>query len=365
MLSKEAPKSVSGLSSSASEITLHLLSRLGAVGDDLRVIVEKGCLRNLDVRTIVSEPLIGDEFDERETIVRAMERPLSSAFIDRTIEKIEEDGFAPHFHELFAAFGSILLEICGNEDQRRSVASWSTLSQGGAFLMTDQGGPSLANWLSCVEGEAGSAHLTVKKVDAIDAATARFAIVAARRGRARLPSLFLLSPEQFGQLRREPVGRPWLDGSFQLAHVEGRVNLCADAVLGAGGFTAVNMFLTIVRPRFVRALMAYLDWLESSRRLLRSEHQRHATGNLQALARTASFRDLYSGLSIDEISAVKFASNELILDIVASASVVDAGDRRDLLGFTKMEGSSYRCLFEILEKRRKRHGKSVTQICRS
>ena len=76
------------------------------------------------------------------------------------------------------------------------------------------------------------------------------------------------------------------------------------------------------------------------------------------MAETASSRDHYSGLTIDEVLVLKFASNEVILDIVTSASVAGAGDRRDLLGFTKMEGSSYRCLFEVLGKRWKRHGKS-------
>ena len=48
--------------------------------------------------------------------------------------------------------------------------------------------------------------------------------------------------------------------------------------------------------------------------------------------------------------ATKFASNELLHRLVADGCVRETADQRDLLAFTKMEGSSYRCLREIYAK---------------
>ena len=45
--------------------------------------------------------------------------------------------------------------------------------------------------------------------------------------------------------------------------------------------------------------------------------------------------------------ALKLASNELLLHLVASGAVERYADQRDLLAFTKMEGSSYRCYHEL------------------
>ena len=237
MLSSETSPNLHGLENPASEIVLRLLGRLGTVGSELRGIVEKGCLRNLDARTIIREDLIGEHgIEESETIARTIEFSRSLGAIENTLGKIEEEGLAPHFRELVSLFGSILLDICGNENQRRRVESWSTQLPHGVFLMTDRGGASLADWLSCFQFEAGSTYLAVNKIDAIDAHMARFAIVAARRGRVPRPSLFLLSPQQLEQLKREPIGQPWLNGAFQLANVEGRVRLDVDSALSSGGF---------------------------------------------------------------------------------------------------------------------------------
>jgi predicted HNH restriction endonuclease len=46
-------------------------------------------------------------------------------------------------------------------------------------------------------------------------------------------------------------------------------------------------------------------------------------------------------------------ANELWLSLVVNGSVASQADQRDLLGFTKMEGSSYRCFREIYERNRR------------
>jgi hypothetical protein len=346
------------LEHSASEIVLQLLGELQPVGSELREIVEKGCLRSLDARTIIEWTISGESAQNNAAISRTIIPSRFIAATENQFEKIELEGLAPHFREMLSHFGAIFLDLCGNENQRRSAEKWSSAGERGVFLMTDAGGAVLANWLSVLKEESGRKDLVIDKIDSIEGHTAHFAIVAARRGHSPLPIFFLLPPEQLASLRREAVGASWLDGSFRLANVVGRVEVNAECILAAGGLSTASLFLTIVRPRFVRALLAYLNWLERFRRIVRTGPQQAASRNLKIIAETASARNRFSGSTIDEVSAIKFASNELILDIVTSASVTDARDRRDLLGFTKMEGSSYRCLFEVLEKRRKRHGKS-------
>jgi hypothetical protein len=61
-------------------------------------------------------------------------------------------------------------------------------------------------------------------------------------------------------------------------------------------------------------------------------------------------KETFSIHSVDQVLALKFTSNELLQSLVVKGSVPGLDDQRDLLGFTKMEGSSYRCLFEVYSK---------------
>jgi hypothetical protein len=61
-------------------------------------------------------------------------------------------------------------------------------------------------------------------------------------------------------------------------------------------------------------------------------------------------QECFSIHSVDRVLALKFASNQFLLHLVANQRVIQLKDQRDLLGFSKMEGSSYRCLFEIYSK---------------
>jgi hypothetical protein len=58
----------------------------------------------------------------------------------------------------------------------------------------------------------------------------------------------------------------------------------------------------------------------------------------------------YSNTVVGQVLALKFSSNELLLRLVAEDRVRETPDQRDLLAFTKMEGSSYRCFREVYAK---------------
>ena len=51
--------------------------------------------------------------------------------------------------------------------------------------------------------------------------------------------------------------------------------------------------------------------------------------------------------------ALKWIANETWLHLVVAGLVPGQGDIRDLIGLSKMEGSSYRCFFEIYQRNKR------------
>ncbi|WHI49614.1 hypothetical protein P3339_14165 [Microbulbifer sp. MLAF003] len=113
---------------------------------------------------------------------------------------------------------------------------------------------------------------------------------------------------------------------------------------------SVNRFLTLVRPRFVKSLMHFVLWLKDQGEVELSVTDQGHIEYLIYLCNEQTSATIFSMHSVNRVLATKFASNELLLDIVASGKVKNKARQRDLLAFTKMEGSSYRCFFEIYSK---------------
>lgn len=340
--------------SAAAELSL-LLGHNGQVGKALGGIVRRGAVRTLEARMIIEGGYQKQPIERQ--LPPLIERPLGefpqTPAIEHKLELIRKEGFQDHFHELIGLFGAIMMTLSGSKEQQAWVQDWVASGLLGTFLMTDAGGPSLAAWKSEVVTDAdGAKTLVVDKWHGIAADKLGFGLITARQGSSPIPVIFLVSPEKCAKLEQTPAGESWLSGRLMLGNVKGSVPIEKKEQMVGGGLTGVNKFLTLCRPRFVRGLMAHVAWLVDQQRATPSAEQTEAVENLAEIARRLTTKDTMSRDSVDEVLAIKFASNEVLLDLVVSGAIPKLDDQRDLLGFTKMEGSSYRCFFEIESKRR-------------
>ena len=218
--------------------------------------------------------------------------------------------------------------------------------------MTDGGGPVLAGWNSVFAlGEDGqNATLSVDKKWGIEAQNLGFSMIVCQQRGKPFPLTVLLSPEKSAALEQSNCGGAYLDGKLQLGNAKGEVEVSKADLLSKGGLGSVNRFLTLVRPRFVKCLMHHLLWLESNDRLTLDEDDHRILQFIVNAADWCTAQTTFSIHSVDRVLALKFTSNEFLLNLVAKQALPQLSDQRDLLGFTKMEGSSYRCLFEVYSK---------------
>ncbi|MFE8073097.1 hypothetical protein QQM79_18705 [Marinobacteraceae bacterium S3BR75-40.1] len=315
-------------------------------------LVAQSCLRLLD-----SAIIIEDDFSPFSSPVQSgaagEQSPLPQTdAIESVLENIGREGFAPHFHHLVNQFGSILVSLSANDSQLEKLGQWASKGASGCFLMTDRGGPSLQNWHTRVEKKDGEDHLSIDKVWGIEAHRDNFLFVAARKGNAFFPSLYLIDPDRARTLKRTKIGGPFLDGHLQLGNVSGSVPVAAEDQLTKGGLAGVTRLLTTIRPRFVRGIMQHLTWLEDQERLLRSASHTEIRHYIQSVAKSICEQTQIDRHLIDKVLALKFLSNEFLVQLVGDQQLPNLGDQRDALGFTKMEGSSYRCFFELYNKYR-------------
>ena len=336
-------------------ITRHLES-YQPMPESVRMIVSRSVLRHLDSRMIIEDPL---------TVLKPLATSVTSfplpnmdclAVLDDYVQAVSEEGLGPYFSRIIGLFGHIMLQLSGSDRQNQLVKQWISEGGSGAFLMTDSGGPSLHQWRSQVVNDAQNVpQITLDKEWGIAAMDCSFAIVILSRPGQMVPQAWLLPPEICAQLHRAPVGSAWLDGHVQLGNCQGTFQGNSDWALRRGGLMAVKQFLTYVRPRFVASLMKHLYWLEQHKRLTPDNRQQEAREYLASVTRRLANQQSFNRYSEDEVMALKFTSNALLFDLVEQQCVPSLSDQRDLLGFTKMEGSSYRCLMEICQRHRVGH----------
>lgn len=317
-----------------------------------RQILHDSVLRHLDSRMLIEDPLLAFS-----PLLEAASFPLPEmsglSVLDRHVRAVRDDGFGPHFLPIIGLFGHIMLLLAGDQHQNEQVKQWVAEGKRGAFMMTDAGGPSLHQWRSQVVTDAeGRGQITVDKEWGIGALECEFAIVILARPGQMIPQAYLLPPEACAQLNRQPVGAVYLDGNVQLGNCQGKVTSEPGWGLRRGGLIAVKQFLTYVRPRFVQALMGHLHWLEAQECLFPDEQQHEMRAYLESTAMELAAQQHFTRYSEDDVMALKFGSNALLFDLVEKRRVPQLMDQRDLLGFTKMEGSSYRCLLEICQRNR-------------
>ncbi len=313
-------------------------------------IISDAIPRLLDSKMIIEDPFT----DFMELTPAKIEQPLplieNDELIRTIIEKIGKEGFGCHFMDLTSQLGAIMIQMCASSNQKSIIQSWGEKGSKGVFLMTDKGGPNLSSWLSEVVQEGdGSFNLKINKIWGIEAKSAQFCIVNVRQKSAITPVAFILSPEKYQQLNKVSIGRAFLE-HVNLGNVEGSIAVTQQDRLDAGGIAGVNRFLSLARPRFVLSVMAHLGWLASIEKLKIGKSEQSTIEYITSIAKMMTGKKIFNKYSIDEILALKMASNEFLLHLVLNRSVAHPSIERDLLALGKMEGSSYRCMYELYSK---------------
>lgn len=337
----------------SSKAILNLLDEIGLVEDPLRRIIQKGCVRILDAGMIIEYSFKTSAEQKKDDRMAKQNRFafVQLQAIEQLLKRIPKHGIGPYLQELTGLFGSVMLSLSGNEDQQKWVENWVASDLIGSFLMTDTGGPNLLKWKSELLVEEKYPRLIIDKIHAISAHKMGFAIIVVRRGTSFIPLTFLIGPDGCEKLNKQPVGERWFDGNILLGNVKGEIPVRKEDQLTRGGLTCVNTFLTLCRPRLVRAIIGHVYWMVDEKRIELFGYQKDALENLLCLSTTLSKRNYYTRDSVGQVLSLKFACNEILIDIVANAGVPDWQDQRDLMGLSKMEGSSYRCYFEMHSKR--------------
>lgn len=315
----------------------------------LKTRLNRAVVGLLDSALIIEEACASFERKpvEAASTLQAEERFVAA--MNSVAAGVEADGLAPHYMTMMREFAKTLFTLFSSDAQMDKVKQWVADGSSSCFLMTDTGGPSPAHWNSRVALNEGKQLLSVDKCWAMGGDGPLFAIVAAAMPSGLYPAAFLLAPEQCQALVRSNAGPSMLDGVIQLQNFKGQVEVFNSDKLTKGGPTMLNRLLTLVRPQFVRCLMGHLKWLAGQGRIRLDADSRSALECIQAIAAHLAAQP-YSNSMVTQVLAVKFASNELLNELVAAGAVASSSDQRDLLAFTKMEGSSYRCLREIYAK---------------
>ncbi len=336
----------------AEAIIVRPLEAVAPVGAALRGLLVRGAVRTFDSRILIEDPL--SAVHRRVALpvppVAPMLAPLAP--IDATLERVADEGLHGNLMRLAGGFGALLGFLCATGPQRARIQEWAQdRGMPGAFFMTDRGGPSMRrDWLSTWEVHGDHGTLTMDKIWAINAVDFGFAWVAARGRGALAPVLVLVDPESALALQRQPTGRPYLGSSVQLGSVRGTLRLPASHAMRKGGAGTIKRFLSFARPRLVTSICLHLHWLARNARLRLQGDALDAALNLEQLARAVMAQTLAQGATEDAVMLLKFAANELLLELVTSEAAPRSDDQRDLLGLSKMEGSSYRCLLEVFSR---------------
>jgi hypothetical protein len=330
------------------------LSELADIPDYLRDVIEVGVISTIDTQMIIDD----DDFHAVEQ-GKAVPEDAAAPFdeieqrIEQTQDKICAEGFSNrNFHALVRDFGALLFRMIASDAQRAEVASWHEqgLAQFGGFLMSDGGGSSISQWNTVFSKDGEELELNVDKVWIIDGHRLDYGSISSASTQKLYPASILIPPDAFGALRKTAIGKPFLNGDLQLGNVSGKVRVSASWMLASGSLASTSVFLAKARPRFVRALMAHVQWLSANGKLKLKPRQQEGVRTLEAIARRYYHNLVDRKPSLPMALSIKFAANRILLDLVASQAHMETSLRRDLLAFTRMEGSSYRCLFEVYSK---------------
>lgn len=336
-----------------SESIQEMLQRFGNVHPNLSSLMHTSIIRLLNSEMIINDPKFTSYKPEKELPSRLQTVPSDIEMeIDTVISKIRNSGLKNDFHDLIALFGKLLMRQMGNQNQIDLVNQWANNGLSGTYLMTDNGGPSLSQWNTICTIDGDSLTLSIDKIWGIEAHQLGFAIVVTTAKNKPYPLVLLLPPDVCSQLSKSVAGKPFLENELTLGNVSGEATLSADFLFKASP-AANSRYLCSVRPRFVRALLSQLQWLITQQRLTANKMTQTLIDNLDSLSQGYIARQHMLRPDVEIAMALKFLCNELLLSLVQDGLFSLNSDARDMLAFSKMEGSSYRCLYEIYLRRRK------------
>ncbi len=269
------------------------------------------------------------------------------------VEEVRRTGFGPHAAQFFGLLGAIMIDLSGTEEQAALVRNWVGQGKQACFAMTDRGGALAADWNSVLlPGEPP--RVTIDKICSMNANRADFAIIIVRQGASMVLASLLLPPEVYAQAETSQSGPTFLDGHLPLGNVKLTIEAASPSwMMNRGGPIASKIFLTMARPWLIRALIAHILWLEEQGRVRLDEVASASIDFLSGAAINQAELGYFDRFSEDQAMALKWIANETWVHLVISGLVPAQGDARDLLGFSKMEGSSYRCFFEIYQRNKR------------
>jgi hypothetical protein len=332
---------------------LAALGRHTEVPDSVRSLMAVAATRLLDSAMIIVDPMTSFAAASASRVCMPLPRPQALSEVSVLIERIGEEGFGPHALWFFGLLGSVLVSLAGTPQQQERVRRWAADGLTGAFCMTDKRGPFASQWNSVVHSDG---TLRIDKIWAMNAGAADFGIVVVRKGGAMILTPMLVPPQAYASAQKRASGTPFLDGHLPLADVQAQLVAEPDWFLSQGGPISPKIFLALARPWLILALCAHVGWLGRQSRATLDGRAREHLSFLREAAANQARKDAFDRFSEDQAMALKWIANEVWLDLVATGAVPAQGDQRDLLGFGKMEGSSYRCFFEIYERNKRVRG---------
>ncbi len=270
--------------------------------------------------------------------------------IPSCIQAINLEGFGPHASHFFGLLGSVMLHLTGDENQKEAVSDWVSQGFNACFAMTDSGGPLASQWTSVWDDEMENS-LVVDKIWAMNATQSQFAIIIVRRKNSMALTPILLSPDLFRQAECKAMGSAFLDGWLPLGSIKlKQKELNKTAILGKGGIIAAKQFLAIARPWLIKALVAHIWFLVDKNRMRIDSKLECMLDFISNIATSVTIKKTFDRYSEDQAMAMKWVANEIWVYAIRNHLVKNMPDVRDLLSFTKIEGSSYRCFYEIYQR---------------
>lgn len=331
---------------------LAAIARHTPVPASMRDLLRASAARLIDSGMVIADPLTEFVMAEESKVKTALpDFPVLNA-VRQVLEQIGNEGFGPHAIPFFGLLGSLMIQMSGRPEQVEQVNAWVAEGKSGTFCMTDRGGPLASQWRS-EAGIGADAQLAVDKVWAMNACEADFAIVIVRRGKSMVLSPVIIPPQALASAERSASGPAFLDAQLHLGNLKWQGALDPTWVLSQGGPIVPKMFLTLARPWLIQALCSHVDWLAQRQRVRIDASAAACIAFLREASRNQSALGCFDRFSEDQAMALKWMANELWSSLVVNDCVPDKADQRDLLSFTKMEGSSYRCFSEIYERNRR------------
>ncbi|MGL6211537.1 MAG: hypothetical protein ACRC14_17080 [Paracoccaceae bacterium] len=329
------------------------LERHSTVPPEVRHLLVASALRLTDSAMVIEETF-RPFADTGESRVRTpLPQPDVLHAIRALIDEIAQTGFGQHAQRFFGLLGSVMISLSGTSEQQARVNDWVAQGLTACFAMTDRGGPLAHQWASEISGDAAP-RLTVDKIWSMNANRSDFGIVIVRQGRSMVMAPVLVPPDSFALAETAQSGPAFLDGHLPLGDVRLTVEAADPAwVLRTGGPISSKVFLSLARPFLIQALVAHMRWLERHGRLTLDHTGSVALEFLAEASRNQSAKTWFDKHSEDQAMALKWIANETWLHLVVAGLVPGQGDIRDLIGLSKMEGSSYRCFFEIYQRNKR------------